>query len=182
MLQFNYTDISSGIVFNNVLGRVQNITISNDRASMIVPVAMLITPVNQTWNNIFAYLQETIPYSISSPDNPIQQAYFWLQNNLNSPIFGAATYYSPMNSIISFNINHIPGVVNGNSIVVTLPADTPVTALVPGFTTNGASSVEVNSTAQQSDVSVQDFTQPVNYVVTAQNGDIRTYVVTVSLN
>jgi hypothetical protein len=64
------------------------------------------------------------------------------------------------------------------SVSVTVPYGTAVEALVPTFSTTGVS-VAVNGAPQTSGVSANDFTDPVVYRVTAENGATRDYQVTV---
>jgi hypothetical protein len=67
---------------------------------------------------------------------------------------------------------------SGDTIRVSVPHNAPVTALVAEFVSNSAR-VEVNGAVQQSGMSANNFTTPVTYVVTADNGDVRSYQVTV---
>ena len=72
------------------------------------------------------------------------------------------------------------GAINGSTIVVTVPYNTSVTALVATFATTGAS-VKVGSAVQNSGITANDFTNSVTYTVTAANGSTQNYVVTVSV-
>ena len=60
-----------------------------------------------------------------------------------------------------------------HTIAVTVPYETDVTALVP--------TIVVSADATVSPEGAQDFTNPVTYTVTAQNGSIQNYVVTVNV-
>lgn len=64
------------------------------------------------------------------------------------------------------------------SISVTVPSGTDVTKLVAHFTISGES-LKVGTVSQVSGVTVNDFTNPVSYVVTAADASIATYSVTV---
>jgi hypothetical protein len=66
------------------------------------------------------------------------------------------------------------------TISVTLPAGTPVTALVASFTSTGAG-VAVGITPQVSGFTVNDFSGPVTYVVTAEDATTASYLVTVTV-
>ena len=74
------------------------------------------------------------------------------------------------------------GVINENAktISVTVPYGTNVTALVATFATTGAS-VKVGSTIQTSGRVSNDFTNAIAYTVTADDGSIATYTVTVTI-
>ncbi len=69
---------------------------------------------------------------------------------------------------------------DAKTISVTVPYGTDRTALVATFTMTGAS-VRVGSTIQISGVSSNDFTNNVAYTVTADDGSITTYTVTVAV-
>ncbi|HTJ51426.1 MAG TPA: hypothetical protein VL443_18325, partial [Cyclobacteriaceae bacterium] len=66
------------------------------------------------------------------------------------------------------------------TITVDVPYKTALTALKATFTNDAFSTVTVGSTTQASGTTANDFTNPVTYKVTANNGtDINNYVVTV---
>jgi hypothetical protein len=67
------------------------------------------------------------------------------------------------------------------TIAVTPPYGTNVSALVANFTTTGAS-VKVGSTKQRSGKTANDFTSPVTYKVTSVAHGQKLYVVTVTVN
>jgi hypothetical protein len=74
----------------------------------------------------------------------------------------------------------VTGTITGTNIALTVPNGTVVTALVATFTTTGAS-VAVGTTAQTTDVTPNDFTNPVTYTVTAADSTTQDYVVTVTI-
>ena len=78
------------------------------------------------------------------------------------------------NAITSFKIGAAVGVINNtlNTIAITVPAGTVVTALTPVITHNGKM---IDKTT------AQDFTNPVTYKITAENLSTRTYTVTVAV-
>lgn len=76
--------------------------------------------------------------------------------------------------------NDVDATINGTSISATLPNGTTVTSLVPTFTTTGAS-VKVGTTVQVSGTTANDFTNPVAYTVTAEDGSTQVYTVTVTV-
>ena len=65
----------------------------------------------------------------------------------------------------------------GNAITAIVSSSTNVSSLVATFTTNGTK-VEVNQTQQTSGVTANNFTNPVIYVVTAEDGTTKNYSVT----
>ena len=77
--------------------------------------------------------------------------------------------------IISFSIDGTAGIIDGDSISLTLPAGTDVTKLVPSIEISKAASVSPASGA------AIDFSKPVEFTVTAEDGTTRTYIVTVTV-
>jgi len=77
-------------------------------------------------------------------------------------------------SIESFTIDGIGGLISGTDISVRLPAGSDATSLAPTVAFTG------DSLNPQSGVTV-DFTDPVTYTVTAEDGSTRDYLVTVTV-
>ncbi len=79
------------------------------------------------------------------------------------------------NDIKTFSIDAIPaaGLINGQIITVPVPYGTAVSALTPTITLSEGSSVSPSSGT------VKDFTNPVVYIVTADDGTTEDYTVTV---
>ncbi|MEI8270300.1 MAG: DUF5018 domain-containing protein [bacterium] len=67
----------------------------------------------------------------------------------------------------------VVGVINGTSISLTVPTGTNITAIVPTITTSN------NATVSPLSGVAKDFTNGVNYTVTAQDGSKQTYVAAV---
>lgn len=84
----------------------------------------------------------------------------------------------PFKDITSFSINGIAGRFTGTSILLRLPNAADLASLTAVFTTTGES-VTVGGTVQDSGVTINDFTSPVIYTVTAEDGTSQTYTVTV---
>jgi hypothetical protein len=70
--------------------------------------------------------------------------------------------------------------IEGSTITATVPAGTPLTALVATFTTTG-SLVVVADTTQVSGVTAHNFTNPVTYRVFADNESFQDYTVSVTV-
>ena len=66
------------------------------------------------------------------------------------------------------------GVITGQNILVSVPFGTNVTALIPGITHTGASISPASGVAK-------DFTNPVAYTVTAEDGSTQIFTVTVTV-
>jgi hypothetical protein len=96
-------------------------------------------------------------------------------------------YDGPGNDIVGFGLPGYPGVIasapGGNTIAVTLPYGTALTNLAPTFTMcNGATcKKKVDNTPIVSGVTPINFTAPVVYTVTAQDGiSTKDYTVTIT--
>ncbi|MCW3071267.1 MAG: hypothetical protein JWO44_1157 [Bacteroidetes bacterium] len=104
--------------------------------------------------------------------------------NLSTPGIGADEIVSSAKDILTFNFNSlvpaVTGVVGTNTVSLTVPYGTDVTALVATFTNSSGSSVKIGSTPQLSGTTANDFTNPVNYTVTAADMSTKVYVVTVT--
>ncbi|UKS24997.1 S-layer homology domain-containing protein [Paenibacillus sp. HWE-109] len=74
----------------------------------------------------------------------------------------------------------VVGTINGANIALTVPNGTAVSSLVATFTSSAGSTVKVGSTAQVSGTTANDFTSPVTYMVTAQDGTMASYTVVVT--
>lgn len=73
----------------------------------------------------------------------------------------------------------LEGTITGNAINLVSSTAIDPSALVATFTTTGQK-VEVGAVVQESGVTVNDFSGPVTYTVTAEDGTTQTYIVTVT--
>ena len=83
-------------------------------------------------------------------------------------------------AITSFSLNGTAGTINGTTISVVVPPSLNPAGLVATFATTG-DHVTVNGTTQVSGTTANNFTNPVTYIVTAQDGSTAGYVVTVTV-
>ena len=85
-------------------------------------------------------------------------------------------------AILTYSLNGVAGIVNeaAKTISVTLPFGTDVTALIATFTHTGED-VTVGAVTQTSGTTANNFTDPVVYTVTAEDGSAAIYTVTVTL-
>jgi len=82
---------------------------------------------------------------------------------------------SSAKEITSFAIAGVQGMITGTSITLTLPAGTSRTSLMPTI------SISALATIDPAANTARDFTNPVNYRVTAQDGTFTNYTVTVNV-
>lgn len=83
-------------------------------------------------------------------------------------------------AITEFSLDGTAGVITGTDIAIEMPFGTDVDELVATFTTTGEK-VTVGTTQQTSGSSVNNFTSPVVYTVTAADGTTQDYKVTVTV-
>ena len=88
----------------------------------------------------------------------------------------AFSFTSAANSVLPADAS---GNISGDNITVNVPPGTPLTSLTATFTTTGVS-VTVNGTEQTSGATANDFTSPLTYIVTAEDGSSAEYSVTVT--
>lgn len=89
---------------------------------------------------------------------------------------------NPAKAISTYSLAGTAGIINeaAKSVAVNLPSGTVVTNLIATFTTTGAD-VKVGTALQSTAVTPNDFTQPVAYSVTAADGTVVNYTVTVTV-
>lgn len=93
----------------------------------------------------------------------------------------ASSNTSSAKAITSFSIIGSSATISGTTITVNLPYyPINVSALIATFVTTG-NLVTVNGIAQVSGSTINNFTHPVTYLVTAQDGSTASYTVTVIL-
>jgi hypothetical protein len=93
------------------------------------------------------------------------------------------TSLSSENAILSYSINGVNSTIDAvnHTVTLTLPYGTNVTNLVATFTLSAAATAKVGATVQESGVTANDFTNPVTYTVTAEDGSTQDWVVTVNI-
>lgn len=105
----------------------------------------------------------------------------WLRKSA-SALISEFKFLDSKNAALSVDV---VGVIDdqANTIALTVPAATVVTALVASFTTAfGVTAVAIGATPQVSGTTANNFSAPKSYVVTAEDGTTtKTYVVTVTV-
>jgi hypothetical protein len=101
--------------------------------------------------------------------------------NLVGDDWSAGTYTAAAtgSTIRLFAINGVRATIGSTTVAVTLPAGATASSLVANFSTE-AGSVLVGATPQVSNLTANDFTSPVSYVVST-GGTTTTYIVTVTV-
>lgn len=110
--------------------------------------------------------------------NPLVATLAYNGKDIVSYTITAVRARSDEKSILSFSINGTDGVIDesAGAIAVDFPPRTALTSLVSVFSTSGAS-VLAGGVEQNSGVTANDFSQPVSYTVTAEDGSQKQYTV-----
>ena len=121
-----------------------------------------------------SYVGPTPSFSVSNPSNYVVTA-----QNGTTKTYTATIMFGTISTACDIQTFTFPGqldtVISGTNISVTVPMTTDVTALAPTYTMSAFANGSTPSG------SAQDFTQPRDYTITAQNGiTTKTYTVTVT--
>lgn len=73
------------------------------------------------------------------------------------------------------------GVINGSQITIALPNTINKNNLVATFASSSKTTVSIAGTAQQSGISINDFTNAIVYRVTAEDGSTKDFIVTIGV-
>ncbi len=109
-----------------------------------------------------------VTYTVTAQDGTSKSYTVTIANALN-----------PAKAITAFSIGGVSGTVSGLNISVALPIGSNRSSLVANFSTTGAS-VKVGGTPQNTGVTPNNFSSPVNYTVTAEDGTSAVYTVTIA--
>jgi hypothetical protein len=131
------------------------------------------------------------PVSVANLEAGNYHAYavdFSIYNNVSAPSTNVVvvTEASRIKSILAYSFNQLDppaiGQIVGTEITVRVRVGTPVTSLVATYIAAPTSEVRVGTKLQVSGVTANDFTSPVLYTVTAEDGSSLVYTVTVEFN
>ncbi len=82
-------------------------------------------------------------------------------------------------TIIEFSLDKYPGIIKENSIVVKVPYKTSVTSLIANFSCDDAK-LYVNDVEQESNVTKNNFSHPVEYTMVSADGTTKKYIVSIA--
>jgi len=121
---------------------------------------------------------------VTSNDFSNSVEYTVVADNGNKRVYSIAVNKAPSGekSLTAFSLNGIAGEIDESTgaVSVQLPPRTPLASLKAVFSTAGKT-VSAGGVVQESGVSANDFTVPVKYIITAEDGSGREYTVTASL-
>ncbi|RJE88734.1 DUF5018 domain-containing protein [Paenibacillus sp. 1011MAR3C5] len=164
---FSFTTLSVAGTINEAAGTITvHVPYGTNVASLtptITHTGASISPTSGTARNF----TNPVTYTVTAADGSIK-SYTVTVNVAASPAKAITAF--------SFTTPAVAGTVNeaSRTIAVTVPYGTDVTALTPTITHTGASISPNSGTAR-------NFTNPVTYTVTAADGSIKSYTVTVNV-
>jgi autotransporter-associated beta strand protein len=154
---------------------IGNATILGTNISMTVPFSTNVAALTPTFVHTGA---SSAPVSGSTQNFTTPQTYTITAGNATTASYTVTVTKAPISTasnILSVTLGAYSSSVVGTQITVYVPQGTPVTALSPTFTLSPFATISPASG------STHDFTSPVNYTVTAENGvATQTYSVTVA--
>ena len=171
---FNAINATASITGNNILITVP---FGTDLTKLIASYTVstyakvLIGNVTQTSGQTLNDFTKNITYTIVAEDG----------TTANYTISITTTPASKEKDILSYSFINpsATGIINGTSISISLPYGTNVFSIYANFTLSNFATVTVNNNLQTSGSSYNNFTNPVQYIVKAQDGSTKTYTVTV---
>lgn len=145
---------------------VATFTVSPGASAKVLDV----TQVSGTTANDFT---STVVYVVTAEDGSTQN--WTVTVSTEAPLTGK--------DILTYTIAEVDATVNAtdHSVTATLPYGTDVTALVATFTLSEEATAKVADVVQVSGTTENDFTNPVVYTVTAQDGTTQDWTVTIAL-
>jgi|GEM_PF-546981 len=163
--------------------------INGTNIELIVPEGTDVSALIATFTSTGSFIQVAGIDQVSGTtanDFTSQVAYIVTAEDGTTQIYTVTvtTVTSSSKEILAFSFKDLSpaviGTINEENIDLIVPYGTDVSALIATFTSTGTL-VEVDGTEQVSGITANDFTTPVTYTVTAQDGTKQTYTVTVTV-
>ena len=104
-------------------------------------------------------------------------------NTVSTPgVVNEKVVLSSDKNLLTFAINGVDGVINGTDVKITLPSGTNPSNLTASFTSSPKSTVKIGANVQTSGQTSNDFSNPVQYIITAEDGSTKVYNVVVTIS
>lgn len=164
-IESNQSGSNSTSFFKMKIDFTINTTTSND----------YVTAYQTKNNQVFAFYYPVTTKTVTSiTPNPLN----WNLMKVNSNVF---TVLSSGCDLVSFGIKDplVSATFTGNTIKITVPYGTDPTQLVATYTASSKATVRVGNTFQVSGATVNNFINAITYIVTAENGISKQYIVQV---
>jgi hypothetical protein len=99
-------------------------------------------------------------------------------------VYVLAAPKSSEKEILTFGITnpYVAGVISGTTIAILVPYGTDVTSLTAFFTLSSKATAYIGTVAQMTGSNINNFSSQVSYIVTAEDGTTKTYIVTVTID
>ena len=117
-----------------------------------------------------------ITYTVYAEDGTSQ--------NFTVIVYVLAAPKSSEKDMLTFGITspYTTGVITGTTIAIKVPYGTDVKSLTAFFTLSPKAIAYIGNVGQITGASINNFSAPVTYIVTAEDGSTKTYVVTVTVD
>jgi pectate lyase len=170
------------ILYFSLLGSeasIATLTDTTGTVSLTVPYGSTISNVVPDSIGLSAFASIS-PSAQTTRDFSQPISYTVTAENLSTKIYTVSTTVAAIsaeNQILSFQINGKSGAIDhtASTISIKVASGTDLTKIVPEL------SVSMAATISPKSGDTVNFTNPVNYTVTAQNGSVKTYIVTVTV-
>jgi preprotein translocase subunit SecB len=157
--------VPSGTNVTNLIATFANSALSTVTVGAIAQVSGT-TPNNFT---------SPLTYTVTAEDGTTKT--YTVNVTIAAPLSSACDI-----TAFSFSNPAVTGIINANNIALTVPSGTNVTNLIATFTSSAKSNVKIGGTAQVSGTTPNNFTSPLTYTITAEDGTTKTYIVTVTID
>lgn len=142
-------------------------TIGNSTISIVLPYGTSLTSLTPVITHTGASISPASGIA-QNFTNPVTYTVTAADSSTKAYTVTASTAMDNTKDITKFSILGKEGVISGTDITVTVPYGTDVTSLIPTVDYSGTSISPASGT-------VQDFTNPVSYTVTAADGSTKSY-------
>jgi hypothetical protein len=182
-----YSFTSSG---NNSLGIKTDVAaeIKDNSITLQVPYAASVTNliaefVSNSTNIKVNNVAQKSGITLNDFTNPVKYTVYADNENKREYIVIVTKAPNTEKKISSYSINGIPGTIDqdAGTIIISLPPHTAVNSLAASFSAIGKSITANNGIIQETGVTLNNFTGPVIYIVTADDNSSRQYTVTATV-
>lgn len=181
MVQYNFPASKNPSLSGDAIGSIGDTAITIN-VPYDADIANLIAEFTPSSEKIMVKVNGVVQKSNVTANNFTEPVVITLSCNDKDVVSYTVTVIRAKNnekSMLSYTLNGTAGVIDdtAGTITVDLPPRTGLTSLVASFSTSGTS-VLSGGTEQKSGETANDFTNPVTYTITAEDGSTRQYTVT----
>jgi hypothetical protein len=118
-----------------------------------------------------------VVYSVYAEDGTKQDYTVIVVKKSNAKVLLTFGLYKADNPSLTVDCT---GIITGTNVSVIVPFKTDLSSFKASFTISPKSSINVGTTAQQDKITINSFTNPVIYTITAEDGSSINYTITIS--